>query len=83
MTEVKRTDIPLEINLLGLGEGRHYPAPLFWEIASKYSPKVIFGCDAHEPHRVADKAELCQAKRFADKYKLEVLDTVELVNPFV
>ena len=82
MKAVKSADIPLEINLLGLGEGRHYPTPLFWEIASEYNPKVVFGCDAHEPERVADKNEIANGKRFADKYKLEILDTVPIINPF-
>ena len=83
MTEIKAVDIPIEINLLGLAENRHYPSPLFWEIASKYSPKVIFGCDAHDPKSLADKNELILAKRFADKFKLEVLETLPLINPFL
>ena len=47
------TDTPLEYNLLGLRGGRHYPNPSFWREAAKLSPKVILGCDAHEPESVA------------------------------
>lgn len=83
MTEIKVVDIPIEINLLGLAENRHYPTPLFWEIAKEYNPKVIFGCDAHEPKDLADKDQILAAKRFADKYKLEVLESIPLVNPFL
>ena len=82
METVKAVDVPIEINLLGLSEGRKYPNPLFWEIASKYSPKTVLGCDAHEPSRVAVKEELTEARRCADKYKLEIIDSLRLVDPF-
>lgn len=79
----KNAFLPLEINLLGLSEKRSYPTPLFWEIASKFSPDVILGCDAHEPERVADKNEITEALRFADKYKLNLIDEVKLIDPFI
>jgi len=82
MEAVTAVNIPIEINLLGLAEGRNYPNPLFWEIASKYSPKAVLGCDAHEPYRVAVKDEILKAERFADKYGIELLDTLALVDPF-
>lgn len=82
ITRAKALGIPLEINLLGMRAGRHYPTPLFWEVASKHSPDVILGSDAHEPERVADKNEILKALRFADKYKLKVIDTPRIVNPF-
>ena len=75
-------NIPLEINLLGIHEGRNYPNEEFWRIASKHSPRVILGCDAHSPERVAVKEEIEDALRFADKYKLCVIEKLELVNPF-
>lgn len=78
----KDASLPLEINLLGLSEKRSYPTPFFWEIASKFSPDVIIGCDAHEPERVADKNEIAEALRFADKYHLNVVEEVKLINPF-
>lgn len=78
----KAKNLPLEINLLGLSEGRHYPNPTFWKLAARHSPKVILGCDAHSPERVADKSEIAQALRFADKYKLELIDEITLIDPF-
>ena len=78
----KEYDTPLELNLLGIAFERNYPAPMFWEVASELSPRVILGCDAHQPRRVADKDEILRALRFADKYKLNVVDDVELINPF-
>ena len=73
---------PLEINLLGIHEGRHYPSEEFWRLASEYSPKTVLGCDAHSPSRVAAKEEIDTALRFADKHKLNVVDKLELINPF-
>ena len=75
-------DMPLEINMLGLCEKRNYPNDIFWEIASRYSPKVILGFDAHEPYRVADKGEIAEALRYADRFKLDVIDKIDLINPF-
>ncbi len=78
----KAASLPLEINLLGLRYKRNYPTPSFWELASQFSPEVILGCDAHEPERVADKNEITEALRFADKYRLNVIEEVKLINPF-
>jgi len=80
--EATRLDIPLEVNMLGLYEKRNYPNEAFWEIAAKYEPRVILGFDAHEPYRVADKEEIAATLRFTDKYKLNVIDEIKLVDPF-
>ena len=82
MTEVARLNIPIELNLLGLAENRAYPTDAFWNIATKFSPKVIFGCDAHDPLKVADKADIVKALKFADKHSLNVIESLALVNPF-
>lgn len=50
----KQMDIPLEFNLLGFREGRHYPYKPFWETAASVGNKVIIGCDAHRTIDVAD-----------------------------
>lgn len=42
-------DIPLECNLLGVRDRRHYPTRRFFEIAAEYGCKVILGVDAHDP----------------------------------
>ncbi len=82
LSAVKSADIPLEINLLGLSEGRKYPNPLFWQLASEYSPKTLLACDAHEPERVAVKEEIAMGLRFAERYKLELVDEIAPVDPF-
>lgn len=75
---MEKKDIPLEINLLGLGENRHYPNDVFWNIASKCGNKAILGCDAHEPNKVGDKQIAELGKRYADKVGVELL---ECINP--
>lgn len=50
----KALDIPLELNLLGLRAGRHYPDARFFKIAQKVGNRVILGADAHEVRHVTD-----------------------------
>lgn len=70
--------IPLELNLLGLSGGRHYPNPLFWERVSGSGAKVILGADAHSPERVYSREEIKAAEGFAKKYRLELIESIEL-----
>ena len=46
--ESRRLNLPLEINLLGIRDGRAYPRQLFWQIAGEEQCPVTFGCDAHD-----------------------------------
>lgn len=77
----KENDTPLEINILGMREGRSYPREDFFALASELSAPVIIGCDAHAPMHVADREEYDAALKYAKKFGLRVLDTVELKNP--
>ena len=52
--EAKSCGVPLEINLLGIREGRHYPNRYFWEMAAEEGCDVILGCDAHAPLAMLD-----------------------------
>lgn len=55
----KRMGIPLEINLLGLREGRHYPSREFFSIAAEVGNDIIIGVDAHDPkHFFQEEAEI-------------------------
>ncbi|MBO4914409.1 MAG: histidinol-phosphatase [Oscillospiraceae bacterium] len=46
--------VPLEINLLGIREMRHYPDARFWRIAAEEGCEAVLGCDAHAPADVTD-----------------------------
>lgn len=74
-------DIPLEVNFLGIRDGRHYPNPAFWELVGKMGCKVIYGCDAHDAPSAFDAASLAAAEEMRARYGLRVVDTVPLRDP--
>lgn len=74
----KEFEIPLEINLLGIQSGRHYPREDFWEIAGKTGCKVVIGSDAHAPMDVTDPAAEAKALALVEKYQLQLLEHISL-----
>lgn len=76
--EAVRLGIPLELNMYGLLEGRHYPNPLFWERAGKLGAGVVLGRDAHSTHRVDPTEEYAAAYAFAEKFGLNLLDSINV-----
>ncbi len=75
-----QAEVPLEINLLGLREGRHYPNERFWRVAAEEGNPVILGCDAHRPEHVADVKSEETARALAERLGLSLLDTLPLRN---
>lgn len=78
----KRCGVPLELNLLGLGEHRAYPAEAFWSIVRTVGNDVVIGCDAHAPEAVAEPLVLQEADSFFKRFGLTPLKTVTLQDPF-
>lgn len=76
--EAKSCDIPLEINLLGLRDGRHYPNPIFWKMAAEENCRCVIGVDAHTPDVLTDIATYNRGLELVKQYGLELLDTVPL-----
>ena len=74
----RETDTPLEINLLGIRENRHYPAERFWQIAAREGCRAILGCDAHQPQWVTDPGSEAKAVQMAADLGLELLEQVPL-----
>ena len=74
----KELGVPLEINLLGLAEGRAYPRRDFWRIAVENGCDVILGCDAHEPGAVANPDVLAKAYDYARSLGVKLIDKLEL-----
>lgn len=72
----KRHDLPLEINLLGLGDHRHYPQERFLKIAAEVGNTMILGCDAHWPEALTDTATQEQGKALATKYGLKLTEEI-------
>lgn len=77
----KRCEMPLEINFLGLYEGRHYPDDRFWKIAGEEGCEVIFGVDAHNPEAL-NRPQVCKAaEELVKKYGLLLRETVDFRCP--
>lgn len=74
----KECGLPLEINFLGLREGRHYPNSLFWEVAGEENATVIFGTDAHWPEALKDPQSHQTALKMVETYGLTLVDTLTL-----
>ena len=72
------TDTPLEINLLGILTGRHYPHDRFWQIAAEEGCKVVLGIDAHVPEQITEPESEKKALEIVKAYGLRLLETVPL-----
>ena len=70
--------MPLELNLLGMRNRRHYPNPDFWEMAAEENCRVIMGMDAHEPQFLLDEVTRQRGLEFLAGYGLTPMDTVSL-----
>lgn len=71
---VKKLNVPLEINVLGLYTHRHYPTEKFWKIVSEVGNQVIIGLDAHHVDEVKNKAGYADAVAFANKFGLKPMN---------
>ncbi len=74
----KETETPLEINLLGLREGRNYPDERFWAIAGEVGNAVVLGCDAHRPANVCDPETEQKARDLVKRHSLRLIERVAL-----
>ena len=74
----KETETPLEINLLGIQDGRHYPDERFWAIAGEVGNAVVLGCDAHRPEDVCCARAERRALELIERHSLHLLESPEL-----
>lgn len=76
--EAKNCGMALEVNMLGKWSGRHYPNPVFWELAAEEGCDVILGCDAHAPDHLL-KTEMEQTLLEMIQHDgLHLLDSIPL-----
>ena len=75
-------DVPLEINILGLRQGRCYPCDRFWPLARAAGCRVVLGCDAHDPRDVAEPVMLRRAMDYAARFGLVPEPRIALKKPF-
>lgn len=70
--------VPLEINLLGLRAGRHYPNERFISLCGKMGAPMCIGADAHRPEDAADTASAQRAFALMEKYGVRYVESVPL-----
>lgn len=74
----RELDTPLEINLLGMKSGRHYPNEAFWRIAGEEGNTVILGSDAHRPEDTWMPEIELRALELVSKFSLHLIDDINL-----
>ncbi len=73
---LKAHDIPVEINLLGVAEKRHYTSERFLRIAKSVGNTAIIGIDAHSPDRMDNRELIGQCRTLAAQCGLELVETL-------
>ncbi|MCR5676592.1 MAG: histidinol-phosphatase [Agathobacter sp.] len=71
-------DIPLEVNLLGQSEKRHYPSDRFFEIASRVGNRVILGQDAHAPEHIKNRAVYEECMDLVQRHSLNLIHELKI-----
>lgn len=71
---LKENNLPIEINLLGIRDKRHYTSDRFLKIAEKVGNSAIIGCDAHFPEVLSSLKEQKLCCSIAEKYHLPIVD---------
>lgn len=64
--------VPLEINLLGVRDGRPYPHEAFFKLCGEMDAEVCIGCDAHSADVACDSKSFARAMEMAERYNLKV-----------
>lgn len=79
--EAKGYGVPIEFNLLGFIDHRHYPTPAFWEEAAVVGAPVILGWDAHAVAWMNQPQREAEAMAYLDSLGLKRIDFLTLIKP--
>ncbi len=71
-------DIPLEINLLGVRDFRHYPDERFIALCGRLGASMCVGADAHEPSLAADTKSFAKAAALMEKWGVKFTESPTL-----
>lgn len=77
----KSENIPVEINLPGLINGRHYSSEKFLKIAGEIGNTAIIGCDAHLPEVLSADELTEKCREAAKKHNLALIDYLPGLEP--
>lgn len=69
----KSCNIPLEVNMLGLRQDRHYPSHRFFALVAEENCPVVIGSDAHKPEQVLLPENEAQAMQIVEHFGLELI----------
>ena len=67
-----KNKMPLEINMLGIRDRRHYPSEKFFELCGKLGAEVCVGSDAHSADVTVDRPSWKRAMEIVEKYGLKL-----------
>ena len=70
--------VPLEVNLLGIRAGRHYPNERFISLCGKLGAPMCIGADAHAPRDAADLESAKKALELIKKYGVKYVESPTL-----
>ena len=70
----KKYNLPLEINVLGVYDGRFYPHERFWRIAAEEKCSAIIGIDAHSPEHFGRTEAIKNAEALAERCGIELVE---------
>ncbi len=73
---LKEHNVPVEINMLGYLQKRHYPDDRFFRIAAETGCTAIIGCDAHTPFALLDEKNMQGCLDYAKKFGLPVVSHI-------
>ncbi|MBQ4064870.1 MAG: histidinol phosphate phosphatase, partial [Clostridia bacterium] len=73
---VKALGLPIEVNMLGYVDKRHYPTESFYRIVAETGNDVIVGCDAHTPSFLSDVEGQNATRAFAESLGCHIIETV-------
>lgn len=74
---LKDNNHPVEINLLGVRDGRNYTSERFLSIAKETGNSVIIGCDAHTPYMLSKREPIEKCQSLAEKFNLPIINTLK------
>ena len=71
---LKEKNIPVEVNVLGLAEGRRYPSRRFLQLAKETGNSAIIGIDAHAPKQLKNIEGIQRAEALCREFELPLVD---------
>ena len=77
--ELKKLEIPLELNFFGYFDKRQYPNRKFWEMVKEVGNPVVIGLDAHTPSVYTD-SRINGLRKYAEELGLEPIDSIKLIG---